>query len=190
MLVLYIRNLNSESLALQILEEQESEHWPGLAQETAKICKELDIENVLTTNLSIKNYRKIVLQACHKANEKIIRKKADGKTKCNKIIGEEYGKKDYVKGKSIHQARSIFRTKFGMHAFAGNYSHDRRFARTDWLCHCQKARENEEHLISGECETYGEIREIFKYLDELETLTKFLDTILKKRDQLDEEEKH
>ena len=54
-----------------------------------------------------------------------------------------------------------------------------------WLCHCQKARENEEHLISGECETYGEIRENFKNLDDLETLTKFFDAILKKRDLLD-----
>ena len=54
------------------------------------------------------------------------------------------------------------------------------------MCKCLKAQENEKHLISGECEIYGEIRDEFQNLDDIENLTKFFDAVLKKRDELDE----
>ena len=185
MLIMYIRNLEEESLAQKIYKQQKSKEWPGLVQETHKICHELNIENVNETKLSTKDYRKIVIEACHVANEKMIRDKAEGKTKCDRIIGEEYGTKDYIYSKQINQVRKYFRTKFGMHAFAGNYSHDKRFAKTDWLCKCSKARENEDHLISGECEVYGDLISKFGNLKNLESLTNFFDAVLKKRDSLD-----
>ena len=75
-----------------------------------------------------------------------------------------------------------------MNNFAGNYSHDRRFARTDWLCRCRQAKETESHILSGECEVYGDIRNEFENLDDLDTLVDFFGKILKKRDLLDEEE--
>ena len=185
MLIMYIRNLEEGSLAKIIYKEQKSKNWPGLVEETQDICKKLNIESVHETKLCTKNYRKIVIEASHIANEKLIRDKAKGKTKCNRIIDEEYGKKDYVSRKQINQVRKIFRTKFNMHAFAGNYNHDRRFAKTDWLCRCHKARENEQHLISGECEVFGELRSKFGNLNNLEVLTKFFDAVLKKRDEMD-----
>ena len=75
-----------------------------------------------------------------------------------------------------------------MNNFAGNYSHDRRFARTDWLCRCRQAKETESHILSGECEVYGDIRNEFENLDDLDTLVDFFGKILKKRDLLDAEE--
>ena len=95
--------------------------------------------------------------------------------------------KNYVKNQQIDQIRKVFKTLFGMHPFAGNFSHDKWFSWTDWLCKCRKAQENENHLISGECEIYGEIREEFENLDDIENLTKFFDAVLKKRDQLDDD---
>ena len=101
MLVLYIRNLDEKSLSLSVLKEQKSEQWPGLAQETENICKELSIENVHTTKHKTKKYRKIIVEACHKANEKLIKSQAEGKNKCERMNGEEYGKKEYIKNKNI-----------------------------------------------------------------------------------------
>ena len=72
-----------------------------------------------------------------------------------------------------------------MHAFADNYKHDRRFAKTDWLCRCHKARENEQHLISGKCEVFDELRSKFGNLNNLKVLTKIFDAVLKKRDEMD-----
>ena len=98
------------------------------------------------------------------------------------------GKKTYVKDKHIYKVRQAFRTRFGMHPFAGNFSHDRRFARSDWLCRCRQAKESEKHILSGECEVYGDIRNEFNNLDDLDNLINFFDKILKKRDLLEEKE--
>lgn len=57
-----------------------------------------------------------------------------------------------------------------MHPFAGNYSQDRRFARSDWLCRCRKSKESQKHILSGECEVYGDIRHNFADLDSLDDL--------------------
>ena len=82
----------------------------------------------------------------------------------------------------------MFRTRFGMMPFAGNYSRDRRFARTEWLCRCRKARENESHLISGECEVFGDLKSKYDNLDDEENLVKFFNEILAMRDKLDNNE--
>ena len=117
MLVLYIRNLDEESLAFRVLNEQKEEQWPGLAKETENICKELNIENVHETKHKTKKYRKIVVEACHKANEQLLKKLAEGKNKCERMKGEEYGKKEYVKNNPIYHVRQIYRSKYGRRSF-------------------------------------------------------------------------
>ena len=79
----------------------------------------------------------------------------------------------------------MYRTRFGMLPFAGNYQKDRRFARTEWLCHCLKAKEEESHLIAGNCEVYGEIRAKYDILKDDNDLVHFFNDILAKRDELD-----
>ena len=64
----------------------------------------------------------------------------------------------------------MYRTRFGMQPFAENNSHDQRFARTERLCQCQEAREEESHLVSGNCPVFGEIWAKFNNLDDDENL--------------------
>lgn len=187
MLALHIRSLGDDTLAGKVYQEQKENKWPGLVKETEIICKKLEIENVHTTKKKKKLYRKIVTKACHKENEKRLRKQAEGKSKCTRIDKEAYGKKDYIINKDIKSVREIFRTRFGMMPFAGNYSRDCRFARTEWLCRCQKAREDESHLISGECEVFGTLRKKYDNLEDDENLVNFFNEILEMRDKLDED---
>ena len=185
MLALHIKRLNEDTLARKVYEEQKANKWPGLVEETQKICEILSIENVHTTKLSKKVYRKIITEACHKENEKRLRDKMQGKKKCDRINKERYGKKEYLKNKDIQSARQLYRTRFGMQPFAGNYSHDRRFARTEWLCQCREAREEESHLLSGNCPVYGEIWAKFNNLDDDDSLVKFFNEVLSLRDELE-----
>ena len=187
-LVLHIRSLDEETLARKTYEEQKANNWPGLAKETRQICQSLSIEDVNITKLTKKKYRKLITKACHIENEKRLRKQAEGKVKCTKIENEKYGKKDYIKDKDIFAARQIYRTRFGMQPFAGNYSRDRRFARTEWLCRCREAREDESHLMDGQCPVYQEIHEKYQTLDDDETLAQFFNEILSMRDKLDKKE--
>ena len=68
MLVSYIRNLEENSFARRIYEEQIKHNWPGLAKEARIICEELNIEDVNITKEGKMIYRKIVLSACHQKN--------------------------------------------------------------------------------------------------------------------------
>ena len=120
-------------------------------------------------------------------NEKRLRIQAQGKIKCSRILNGSYGKSDYIKSKDIRSTRKMYRTRFGLQPFAGNYSRDPRFARTDWLCRCTKARENESHLVSGECEVFGGLKEKHGNLEDDENLVNFFNKILTLRDALDEE---
>ena len=69
MLMLHIRRLDEQTLANKIYREQRKNKWPGLAEETEKICAWLEGQCVHTTELDVQSYRDLVTKACHKKNE-------------------------------------------------------------------------------------------------------------------------
>ena len=81
-----------------------------------------------------------------------------------------------------------FRARFGLRAFAGNYSHDRQYAKSDWLCRCQLTTESESHILSGTCKVYGDLNQHFGDLNEDSNLVTFFKAVLDRRDYLEEEE--
>ena len=95
-------------MAKLIYEEQKKKHWPGLAAETSRICIELDIEDCNSTRFSKSDYRKIVVNACHRKNEEKLQ--ALGTGKCERIQHEEYGKKQYLLKKNIFNVRQQYRS--------------------------------------------------------------------------------
>ena len=113
--------------------------------EVQEISKELDIDDVNTTNLSKTAFRKTVTEACHQLNEARLREEMAGKTKCEKILADGYNRKEYFEKTVPGQVRQFFSMRTSMLAIAGNFSRDRRFERTDWLCRCGQ-REEQEHL--------------------------------------------
>ena len=127
--------------------EQKVINLPGLAAETSDICKSLNIEDCNSTNISKYEYMKLLSSACHKKIIKWLRLLAVGK--CERMTREPYGREHYLKKKNIFRVRIQYRSGFGMHDFAGNYSHDIRYQGTRGLCKCQESREDEPHLLSG-----------------------------------------
>ena len=87
--------------------------------------------------------------------------------------------------KNIFNVRQQYRSRFKMQLFAGNYSHDRRFKKSDWLCFCKEAREDETHLTSGQCKVYGDLCENFSDLTDDESLIQFFTEVLARRDMLE-----
>ena len=189
MLLLHIRRLGEETLAGKVYQEQKLNKWPGLVKEADLICDELSVESVQSTKLSAKVYRAKLVQACHKLNDKRLKKQVEGKTKCDRINNEKYGKKSYIQNNKIHNVRQMYKTRYGLLPFAGNYSHDKRFSRTEWLCRCGRAKEEEQHLLSGNCEVYVEIRAAYPNFNDDEQLVNFFNEVLAMRDKLEEEDK-
>ena len=188
MLLHHIRRLESKALAKITYEEQWAKKWPGLAREGEEICNELEIESVHSSGLEKQEFRTVVTNACHKLNEKRIRKHAEGKEKCTRILNESYGKKNYLQDENITEVRNFYRTRFGLLPFAGNYSHDKKYARTNWLCRCNNAREVESHLTGGNCTLYNDIREKYGKLENDSELVNFFQEILERREEMDEAE--
>ena len=102
---------------------------------------------------------------------------------------ETYGKKDYLQNEQIHFVRQMYKSRFMMQPFAGNFSHDRRFENTDWLCRCRREKEDETHLLSGNCEVYGEIRKKYGNIDDDKTMVEFFNEVLAMRDLLEDRQK-
>ena len=185
---LHIVRLSEDSLAKRIWTEQKLYGWPGLANECDKIVKELDIEDINITELSKEDFRKHTTEACHRLNEKRLRESMTGKRKCDKILSEGYGRKDYFNKAKPEQVRQFFATRTDMLAIAGNFSGDRRrFQRTNWLCRCGQ-REEQEHLLRH-CYVYDDIRAKYGDLNSDESLVPFFQEVLAKRDRIVEEER-
>ena len=188
MIIMHLRSLDKDTLANQIYEEQKNNKWPGLYEETRSICEELQIEDCNLTRLSKQSYKEIALAACHRKNEETLRLIAT-EGKCSRISGEEYGRKAYMRNQSIENTREWFRTRYGLQPFAGNFSHNRRYAKSDWLCRCKSVREEESHITSGSCEVYGDLKAQFGDLEEDKNLVEFFRAVLDRRDELDEEDR-
>ena len=188
MMIIHIRSLDEEDSARKVYEEQRKNKWPGLAKETAIICDQLGIEDCNETRLSKSEYRKLVTAACHIQNEASIRKEASEK-KCWRIKEEKYGINDYVRNQTISETRKWFRTRYSLQPFKGNFTHDRKYAHTDWLCRCKEAKEEEGHILSEKCKVYGDLWSQFGDLQENKNLVEFFKAVLDRQDTLKDEDR-
>ena len=186
-MVLHIRSLDDDALAKRVYEEQKTKNWPGLAKETAEICKNLNVEDCNETVLSKAEYRKMFIEACKLKDEDTQRKEAKEKIKCERILEDCYGQKEYIRCKSLYEARKMYKTRVGLRPFAGNYSHSNRF-KTNLMCKCALKKETESHLLYRKCPIYQDIREKFDSFEDDENLVKFFDEVLTRRDALEGED--
>ena len=187
-MVMHLEQLDDESLASQVYREQVENKWPGLAEEAEKICAELGVENVNSCRLDAKTYKHLVTLACHQKNEERIKASSQKSSKCDRIKHEEYGRKNYLKEKNIKYVRDLFKARFGMSDFAGNFPNNNKFRKSDWLCKCGKEKEKEDHIKEGSCEAYKDLREKYDNLEEDNDVLEYFKEVMERREKLEEEE--
>ena len=88
--------------------------------------------------------------------------------------------------KSIREVRIWYRSRYGQQPFAGYFSKDWKYAKTNWLCRCGKHREKEIHLTSRDCPVYNDLREKYSDLDNDEDLVSYFQEVLERRDAIDQ----
>ena len=93
--------------------------------------------------------------------------------KYERSIAAENDRKEYISKKNLFVVRRQYKSRFGLQPFAGNYQHDARFVKSNWLCHCEELRENESRPRSKLCKVYGDISERLSELTEDESLVQF-----------------
>ena len=188
MLVIHLRSLDDHTLARRTYIEQKEKNLPGLAQETKEICQKLNIEDCNETSQNKQSFRKSLLLACHAKNEERIIQGAS-QVKCSRIFNENYGRKSYLKNQTLVQSRKWFKTRFGLQDFAGNYSHNMKFSKTNWMCRCENEVEVEGHIVSGQCTVYGDLKSQYGDLNEDKNLVQYFQAVLDRRDSLEEEDR-
>ena len=102
-----------------------------------------------------------------------------------------YGKKEYMNTDTIEKVRQIFRSRVGLLPFAGNYSNDKKYMKTNWLCRCGE-RETESHITTGACPIYADIWATKGDVKNDDELLKFFSAVLERRgllDRLEEQER-
>ena len=98
-------------------------------------------------------------------------------------------KKNYLKDKNIVASRNHYRARYRMTNFAGNFSKDKRFAKSNWLCECTSSSETEAHILEGKCEAYSQIRQKYRDLTSDEDLVSYFSEVLEERERLQDEER-
>ena len=192
MLVRHLRSLDPSTLARRIYEEQKVNKWPGLVKETMEICNEIEIADCNEDDLwkqGTKQFRKYLIDKCKVKDEKELRKLAEGKTKCDKIMAEGFGRKLYMSENILSKVRQMFYTRVKMQLFAENYKNDNRFKKTNWRCRCGLENESESHLTKGKCPIYEDLRQNYLNLDDDTQRTSFFNAVLERRGTLMEEDK-
>ena len=183
-MIVHIRSLEDDTLAKTLHKEQVAMAWSGLAKETKLICEDLSIDDCNISRRDKSEYRQIVLEACHRKNKDKLLGLADGKIKCERLMKEDYNKKEYISKKLISEVRQQYKSRYGLLPFAGNFSNDKRFAKSDWMCRCGE-KEKEIHLTSENCPIYDDIRLKYTSFEKDEDLVSYFKEILDRRDLLD-----
>ena len=89
---------------------------------------------------------------------------------------------------TLKDARQIFKTRFGMLDLAANYKNSSKYKNSDGLCKCTQEKEQESHILSGNCDIYGDIRR--KHLvNSDESLMRFFREVMQRREALEEQER-
>ena len=84
----------------------------------------------------------------------------------------------------IEDVRFRFKSRVGLLPFAGNYSKDKKYAKSNWLCRCGE-KEDESHIRNGTCPLYSDIWKNFEKLDNDEDLVRIFSAVLERRSKLE-----
>ena len=157
----YIISQKDESLAQQILYEQKKNEWPGLVQECDKFIEELNIIDPFQISVSKNEWKRIVKEAVSKANSDELKEEINEKYKKLKksdLVGEEFGRKDYIKNLSLQQARTKFKFRSSMTQHVKmNQKNNQEYAEALWRCEECGMQDTNAHLLW--CVGYASLRE-------------------------------
>ena len=101
----HLKPLNEEDIAAKVWKEQQTSDWPGLAKEMKKICEDLAIDDVTSSNYSKMELRRIINKACKYRDIKDIREGMERMMKLEELKLGDYEAKPYLKMKSLGQVR-------------------------------------------------------------------------------------
>ena len=180
MLIYHISHLGENDLAREMLDEQVSNGWPGLAREVSDICEALRIEDPRSTEKGRHEYNKIVKEACRWADEASMKKEMEKLKKLEGMSKENLEMKEYVKTGTLYTARETWRVRSRMLDLGGNYPNMAKYRKTMAKCQACNLQEREDQAHVAKCDAYQDLREGSDLGNETE-LVEYFSRVMKRR---------
>ena len=153
-----LKLLPDSCLAKEIFNEQLVQGYPGLIREVKDICEKMGLPDISVQDIPKGQWKKIVRERCVKKYEEWSREKMEGLKKCEKIMHDPFGRKNYLENKSIPDSRMIFRIRTNMVELKANQKSNKKYKEEGWECDfCdEKSEETTTHVIN--CKGHEELR--------------------------------
>ena len=164
------------------MEEQRSNNWPGLSKEVTQICETLEIPDLNDNDfdISVASIKEAVMD--HHDSE--LKEKIKKSTKMENVKEDDFSKvQEYLKGKSIENARMAFKIRCEMvEDIKGNFKskYKRQGGEEALLCQdcdCGEVQTQSHCLV---CPQWEDIRTGLE-LERIEDLVKFFQKLLIER---------
>ena len=152
-----LKNMEEETLAKQIFEEQVKRGWPGLARESEKFCQELGLPNILKERIDKKKWETMVKKSVLENHQSELKERMEGLKKLEGIVKDNLEIKEYFKFRNLEDTRVMFRLRTRMLELKANQKNNPTFRKEGWKCDgCKQEIENEKHVM--ECTSYDHVR--------------------------------
>ena len=134
MLIYYVSHLVDDDLAKDMMEEQVSNSWPGLAKEVDQLVEMLKVENPKTTQCGRKVYNEMVKTACKWRDEVLMKEEMEPmkEKKMRTMFHHNLALKDHVKKGVLFSTRKTWEVRSHMLDVAGNFPGHRKYEPSNW----------------------------------------------------------
>ena len=149
-----IKNLDENSLAKKIFDEQVKHSWPGLITECDELCDTLNLPRISSNTIS----RGDIDNAVRESNKDKLMNEMSNLSKLKDMkMKDEFEMQPYFSNKNVHEARTMFRVSSGMFPCKLNFRSDPAFSRELWLCDsCESQVDSMSHVAI--CPAYQPLR--------------------------------
>ena len=120
-MVYHISHLGEHDLAIEMMGEQVSNNWPGLANEVRLSCEEMGIEGPWETDKGRQEYNRMVKDACRREDEACMREEMVKMKKMKIMYQDGLDMKEYVKNGTLYSARRTWQVRSNMLDLASNF---------------------------------------------------------------------
>lgn len=182
----HILYLDDGELSKNILKEQISMKFPGLAMEAQQYMKDLNLPDISEnsgTKISSYAWKNLVKKALKQHCEKyFLQKLPDSKKLKDNIKGEKFERKQYINEMTMKEAQTNFKFRTHMTNVKFNYKNDKKYREELWRCDsCKSAIDTQSHILW--CPAYRELR-IGKNINNDSDLVNYIQKVMKVREEM------
>ena len=152
-----IKHQSKDSLAKQVLTEQISNKWPGLAEEASEICQHLNILDITKVDVSLSGWKQLVKRAARNKAEEEMKEELRKYSKVKELAEERFERKSYFDNKVIEEVRTEFKMRAKVLKCKMNFPSDKKFSADLWRCEDCGMVDTMAHVLY--CRAHRDLRE-------------------------------